>query len=243
VVRWCCGVEGSEGQLERELQRIQRLEIVGRMASGVAHDFNNWLGVVLNLTDLARSHLPSDHPVLADLHKISEAGEQAAGLAGQLLAMTRPRTTPTSPVDLNRAIRNTLDLLRSSLPPSIVVESDLSPEPVVIEGDLAQIQQVLINLCLNARDAMPHGGVLRLRSLRHHNTIELQVCDTGHGMTEAIQSRIFEPFYSTKETGSGLGLAIVQQIVESYGGTIGVESTPGVGTCFTLCWARPDAPE
>jgi PAS domain S-box-containing protein len=232
-----------ERQLEQELQRAQRMEIVGRMASSVAHDFNNWLGVVLNLTDLARTHLPGDHPVVADLHKISEAGEQAAGLAGQLLALTRQRLAPIDRIDLNRAIRNTLDLLRSSLPPSILVESDLAPRSLLIHADLAQIQQVLINLCLNARDAMPHGGLLRLRSQQREGRIELMIQDTGHGMTDAVRSRIFEPFYSTKETGTGLGLAIVMQIVEGYGGTIEVESAPDRGTRFLLSWlaAEPTA--
>ena len=231
-----------ERQLEQQLQHARRLEVVGRMASGVAHDFNNWLGVVLNLTDLARSHLPGDHPVLADLKKISEAGEQAAGLAEQLLALTRHRTTPTCPVDLNRVVRNTLELLRSTLPSSIVVESHFTSRPVYIEAAPAQIQQVLINLCLNARDAMPQGGVLRLCVQDSDNTVELVVQDNGHGMSDEVQARIFEPFYSTKQTGNGLGLAIVQQIVEGYGGSIHVESKLGAGTCFTMRWPRVEAP-
>jgi PAS domain S-box-containing protein len=225
-----------ERQLEAELQRAQRLEIVGRLASGVAHDFNNWLAVVLNLTDLVRTHLSDNHPAVADLKKISEAGEQAAGLAGQLLSLSRQRSAPTEAVDLNLMVRNTLELLRSSMPITILVETDLHMSPMLIQAEVMQIQQVLMNLCLNACDAMPEGGVLRLATRALPDTIELVVQDTGDGMSPEVRQRIFEPFFTTKATGNGLGLAIVQQIVEGFGGTIEVESQPSKGTRFVLRW-------
>jgi PAS domain S-box-containing protein len=225
-----------ERQLERELQRSQRLELIGRLASGVAHDFNNLLGVVLSLTDLAQQHLPADHPVRADLHRISEAGEQAANLAGQLLAFSRQRAVAARPVALNRVVRRTLELLRATLPAHVRVEAELTEAEPAVQGDDTQLQQVLMNLCLNARDAMPSGGVLGLSTRLEGSRVVLSVSDTGKGMSEAVRGRIFEPFFSTKDTGNGLGLAIVQQIVESYHGTIEVQSLPGEGSRFIIRW-------
>ncbi|MGL4555677.1 MAG: PAS domain S-box protein [Gemmataceae bacterium] len=225
-----------ERQLERELQRSQRLELVGRLASGVAHDFNNLLGVVLNLADIARRHLPAEHPVHADLHRISEAGEQAVSLAGQLLAFSRQRTVEARPVALNRVVRRTLELLRATLPGTIRVEADLTAADPTVQGDDTQMQQVLMNLCLNARDAMPAGGLLGLTTVLDGGRVVLSVRDTGTGMTDAVRGRIFEPFFSTKESGNGLGLAIVQRIVECYQGTIEVESRPDEGARFVIRW-------
>jgi PAS domain S-box-containing protein len=234
-----------ERQLERELQRSQRLELVGRLSSGVAHDFNNLLGVVLNLADLARGHLPSDHPVHTDLKRISEAGEQAASLAAQLLALgkrSRGQTPEGSRhVEVNQIVRRTLDLLRATLPATIRLEANLAQEDLPIVGDETQVQQVLMNLCLNARDAMPRGGLLRVwtrieKKEEGPGRVCLSVEDSGQGMNEEVRGRIFEPFFSTKEGGTGLGLAVVGQIVESYGGQIDVRSQPGQGTRFDVRW-------
>lgn len=227
-----------ERQLERDLQRSQRLELIGRLASGVAHDFNNLLSVVLNLTDLARCHLPGDHPVHGDLRRITEAGEQAASLAGQLLAFSKQRAVPSRRVDVNRVVRRTLELLRATLPATIEVQPDLTTSNPEVCGDDTQVQQVVMNLCLNARDAMPHGGTMRVTTALGPGgrAVVLSVQDSGQGMTDAVRQRIFEPFYSTKETGSGLGLAIVQQIVESYRGTVEVDSRPQEGSRFRVSW-------
>jgi PAS domain S-box-containing protein len=151
-----------ERQLEQELQRAQRLDLIGRLSSGVAHDFNNLLGVVLNLADLARGHLAADHPVHTDLRRISEAGEQAAGLAAQLLALGKRNRAGARLVEVNQVVRRTLELLRATLPGIIRLEEGLAPGDLVIVSDETQLQQVLMNLCLNARDAMPRGGVLRV---------------------------------------------------------------------------------
>jgi PAS domain S-box-containing protein len=238
-----------ERQLERELQRSQRLELIGRLSSGVAHDFNNLLGVVLNLAEAARTHLPPDHPVHLDLSRITEAGEQAASLAGQLLALARQRPGTLRRVDVGPVVRRTLELLRATLPAAITVESEVEGGELPIQGDETQVQQVLMNLCLNARDAMPKGGRLEVRARldRAHPESEIEekgerpevrltVRDSGTGMSAEVKARIFEPFYSTKEHGTGLGLAVVQQIVESYGGRISVQSSPGAGACFEVCW-------
>jgi PAS domain S-box-containing protein len=155
-----------ERQLEQELQRTQRLELIGRLASGMTHDFNNLLTVILTLAELARTSLPDDHPVRDDLHRIALAGEQAANLAHQLLAFCKNRRATPHRIDVNRVARRALELLQATLPRSIHIEPQLAQEELPILADEMQLQQVLINLCLNARDAMPHGGRLILRSER-----------------------------------------------------------------------------
>jgi PAS domain S-box-containing protein len=241
-----------ERSLERDLQRAQRLELIGRLSSGVAHDFNNLLGVVLNLTDLARGHLPGDHPVHADLKRIAEAGEQATALAGQLLAISKQRPAPARRVEVNTVARRTLELLQATLPASIQLHAELGGGEIAIQGDETQVQQVLMNLCLNARDAMPQGGTLHVSTCVEmpavngagsprgpavpQPRVRLSVEDSGKGMTAEVRGRIFEPFFSTREGGTGLGLAVVQQIVESYGGSIEVHSRPGEGSRFDVRW-------
>jgi PAS domain S-box-containing protein len=234
-----------ERNLERELQRAGRLELIGRLSSGVANDFNNLLGVVLNLTDLAGAHLPADHPVHADLKRIADASEQAAGLASQLLAFSQQKPALPSRVEVNTVARRTLELLRATLPGAIRVECDLSTGGATIEADETQVQQVLMNLCLNARDAMPEGGTLRVCTRvqspgnETRNTrawVCLSVEDSGTGISEEVRNRIFEPYFSTREGGTGLGLAVVQQIVEAFGGTIEVYSKQGEGARFDVRW-------
>jgi PAS domain S-box-containing protein len=234
-----------ERNLERELQRAQRLELIGRLSSGVAHDFNNLLGVVLNLTDLAGAHLPADHPVHADLQRIAEASEQAAGLASQLLGFGKHKPTLPRRVEVNAVVRRTLELLRATLPASICLEADLTGDDTPIQADETQVQQVLMNLCLNARDAMPEGGTLRVCTSMETSGhgpgeksrwIRLSVQDTGQGISEDVRSHIFEPFFSTREGGTGLGLAVVQQIVETFGGKIEVHSKAGQGSRFDIRW-------
>jgi signal transduction histidine kinase len=230
-----------ERQLEAELQRAQRLELIGRLSSGVAHDFNNLVGVVLNLAELARGHLPADHPVHADLRHISEAGEQAAGLATQLLMLSRQRPAAARRIDLGAVLRRTLDLVRATLPGMVRLDAELAEGELAIRADETQVQQVLMNLCLNARDAMPHGGVLRVTTWRESRDgevgrVRLVVADSGKGMSDEVRQRIFEPFFTTKEAGTGLGLAVVQQIIEGQGGRIAVTSRPGEGSQFDVEW-------
>jgi PAS domain S-box-containing protein len=231
-----------ERRLEQELQRAQRLGLIGRLSSGVAHDFNNLLNVVLNLTELARGNLPPEHPVHQDLRRIAEAGEQAAALAGQLLALSRQRRATARPVEVNRVVRRTLDLLKATLPSQVVLEAELDEGDLLIRGDETQLQQVLVNLCLNARDAMPQGGRLRVRTAADgqpgSGQVLLSVGDEGVGIDEQAQARIFEPFYTTKEGGAGLGLAMVQQIVAGFGGRVEVASRPGQGARFDVWLPR-----
>ena len=228
-----------ERRLEQELQQASRLELIGRLASGVAHDFNNLLGVVLNLVELARGHLAGDHPVNADLQRIAHATEQATNLAGQLLALSKQRARPPVRVDVDEVVRRTLDLLRTTLPGSISVKENVAGGAGIM-ADETQVQQVLMNLCLNARDAMPRGGVLEVTTecqpTDEGARVVLRVRDTGRGISDEEKEQIFKPFYSTREGGTGLGLAMVQQIVESQGGRIEVHSTPGQGALFEVRW-------
>jgi PAS domain S-box-containing protein len=237
----------TQRRLEQELQRAQRLELVGRLAGGIAHDFNNLLTVVITLADMARQQLPPDHAVRDDLRRVVDAGEQASRLAGQLLAFSKHRRVTARRIDVNQVARKTLDLLRGTLPGSITVEPYLHGHDLYVQADETQLQQILMNLCLNARDAMPNGGRMRVRTDLmpggsgrggKFDWVRLSIHDSGHGMTETVRARIFDPFFSTKEQGTGLGLAVVQQIVESYGGRIEVWSHPGEGARFDIWLPR-----
>ena len=231
-------------QLERKLQRSQRMELAGRLASGLAHDFNNQLTVILNLVSLVQSQLGRDHSAQPDLESITEAGEQAARLAGQLLTFSKQRQLNTKRLDLGIATGRILTLLRATLPKAIQLDFACTEDGLNVEADETQIQQLLMNLMLNARDAMPDGGRLTVRLSSNSQPdagdydktewVHLAIEDTGHGMTEHTRAHIFDPFFTTKANGTGLGLAVVQQIVESSGGRLGVTSELGKGTCFDI---------
>jgi PAS domain S-box-containing protein len=232
-----------ERELERGLERAQRLETVGRLSSGVAHDFNNLLTVILTLSRAAGDGAPPGSATRDDLRRIGEAAEQAAALAGQLLALGRRRPLG-GPAEVNAAVRRALKLLRGSLPPGVRVEADLAAGELHVPADETQLQQVLMNLCLNARDAMPQGGRLTVRTAAEADGagawVRLTVGDDGGGMTEEVRARVFEPFFTTKEGGAGLGLAVVRQIAEGCGGRVEATSSPGKGACFDV-WL-PAAP-
>jgi PAS domain S-box-containing protein len=228
-----------ERQLEQELLRAQRLELVGRLSSGIAHDFNNLLSVVLSLTELVAMNLPAEHAAQQDLGHIREATEQAANLASQLLTFSKQRRIAAHRFDINSIVARTLELLRATLPARIDLQAELAEQELFVEADETQVQQVLMNLCLNARDAMPDGGRLRVRTERvstEGEWVRLSVCDSGIGLSEAVKAHLFDPFYSTKERGTGLGLAVVRQIVESHGGRVEAVGTTGQGARFDVWW-------
>jgi signal transduction histidine kinase len=233
----------------------------------VVHDFNNLLTVIAGYAEMASKGL-GDHPCKEDVSRILRATDQAQRLVQQLLAFSKKRQIVKRAVDLGAVTKHTLDLLQASLPKDIKIELHGSDRPVTVQGDDAPLQQVLMNLCLNARDAMPKGGRLMVETVyeqalpsqavpsakptngvqngtKGHGEestqkwVRLTVADTGTGMNEEVKARIFEPLFTTKERGSGLGLAVVKQIVEGFGGSISVTSAPGKGTRFDVWLTAP----
>ena len=236
-------------RLEEELQHAKHLELVGRLASGTVHDFNNLLTVLMGMAGLAKTEVDEAHPVWQYLTRIEDVGEQAAHLTGQLLTFSKQRPRRTRAVDLNAVVTQTLKLAKSVLPGAITVQMILDPAVPPAQGDEVPFKQIVMNLCLNARDAMPEGGTLTVRTdlsappTNHDGKawVHLSIQDTGHGMPDDVRERIFEPFFSTKERGTGLGLAVVQQIVKEFGGKVEVWSEPGVGTRFDIWLVRVPA--
>lgn len=254
--------EEEKARLEAELMQAQKMEVAGTLASGIAHDFNNLLTVIFGHADLARSALPEDHPATASVQMIEQAGNHIRGVINSLLTFTLHGTTDKSPVNLVDSLTDTLKLLRRLLPSSVEIEEIMPPEKELwVNADAAQLQQIWMNLAINARDAMPQGGRLRF-SLRGEvqagepgglpdvtqasPSAVVVVEDTGVGMTETVKTRIFEPFFTTKARGQGcgLGMSLIHAIVADHGGQIHVESEPGSGTRATIrlpCCNRPAA--
>ncbi len=238
-------------ELQAQLRQSQKLEAVGQLAGGVAHDFNNLLTTINGIADLALAE-HGDRPSLAqDLSEIRKAGERAAALTSQLLAFSRRQMLQPEEVDVGFVVRDMAAMLKRLIGPSIRLELDISPDTHALKADPGQLTQVFMNLVVNARDAMPSGGVLLVRTRNVHlsrdqahgfgaqrpgDFVEITVSDTGHGMDEATRARVFEPFFTSKPRGkgTGLGLATVHGIVHQSGGGITVESAPGEGTTFTL---------
>ncbi|MBI3829074.1 MAG: GAF domain-containing protein [Planctomycetes bacterium] len=224
-------------QLEAQFLQAQKMESVGALAGGMAHDFNNMLGGILGQAALAHAQLRPGDPLHKVLKKIESAAQRGADLTSKLLAFARRSVIQPLPVDLGLLTRETAELLAGSLPREITVISHVTPNLPPIEGDPTQLQQVLLNLCVNARDAMPEGGTLNLRvNQGDGGGVRLEIADTGTGMTAEVKEHLFEPFFTTKEKGkgTGLGLAVVFGIVRSHAGRIDLESAPGQGTRFIL---------
>ena len=244
-------VETALRASEEQLRQAHKMEAVGRLAGGVAHDFNNVLTAIYGYTDLLLDQFPEGDRRRSDVQEIRRAAERAAGLTRQLLAFSRKQIMQPRVVDLNEIIGSIRTLLERLIGDEIGLEIESEPELVRVTADAGQIEQVLMNLAANARDAMPDGGRLRIVMRNEHvmaMTIEraglvsgtyavVKVTDTGTGMPPHIRDHIFEPFYTTKELGkgTGLGLATVYGIVKQTGGGIFVESEEGQGTTFIVC--------
>jgi PAS domain S-box-containing protein len=250
--------EAARERLESQLLQSQKLESIGRLAGGVAHDFNNHLTVINGYCDLMLSRLAADDANRESLIDMRRAGERAATLTHQLLAFGRKQLLSPSPVSLNRIVASLGTMLDRLVPENIEVTTVLAPELGAAMADTGQIEQVLMNLVANARDAMPEGGkilietanvdlesatVERDRSIGPGAYVTLAVSDTGIGMDERTRALIFEPFFTTKDLGkgTGLGLAMVYGIVSQSGGAIAVRSQPGAGSAFTVYLPRLDA--
>ncbi|MEX2217811.1 MAG: PAS domain S-box protein [Phycisphaerales bacterium] len=227
-------------RMETGLRQTQKLEAIGRLASGVAHDFNNLLTAIFGYTSLARRTLSAGHPATRSLDRVDEAARQASGVTKALLTFGRASPTDKRPLDLVGAVDSAIGLLRRTLPGTIAVRAELEPGPLWVRGDATQLQQIVMNLAINARDAMPGGGALSFRLQacddRSGPAARLTVIDTGTGITPEVMARIFEPFFTTKppDQGTGLGLPIIHGIVTDHGGRIDIVSEPGEGATFII---------
>jgi len=238
-------------QSEKQFRQSQKMEAVGRLAGGIAHDFNNLLTVILGYSQVLSAELGPQHPLRGKVDETLKAGERAATLIRQLLAFSRKQSLDPKVLSLNTAVTNLVSLLRRLIGENIKLVTTLDPTNGRLCADQAQLEQVLVNLVVNARDAMPNGGTLTIetaqveliRSPVYHLTplapgsyVRLAVTDTGCGMDRKTQSHIFEPFFTTKGEGkgSGLGLSTVFGIVTQCGGAIDVTSRVGHGTRFDL---------
>ncbi|AMV27255.1 Blue-light-activated protein [Gemmata sp. SH-PL17] len=246
--------------LEEQLRQSQKMEAIGRLAGGVAHDFNNLLTVINGCSEMALGDLPSGGSARAFIHEIMAAGERASGLTRQLLAFSRKAIVSPRLLDLRVVVADLERMLRRLVGEDVALSVRAGPGAGTVRADPGQVEQVLMNLVVNARDAMPRGGCLRIeiesadvsadeartRPGAHPGPhVALNVTDTGCGMEPAVLARIFEPFFSTKgEHGTGLGLATVHGIVQQSGGHINVSSEVGRGTTFRIYWPRcaPEPP-
>jgi PAS domain S-box-containing protein len=241
----------EQRKLEDQLRQAQKMEAVGQLAGGIAHDFNNILTAIIGYAYLLKMSMEKDNPQLMKVESVLEAAQKAAALTHSLLAFSRKQAISIKPVDLNAVIRNGEKLLLRVIGEDIEVRTILANGPLAALADAGQVEQVLMNLATNARDAMPKGGCLTIRSER--STIDgafieahgfgepgayalITVSDTGTGMDERTREKIFEPFFTTKETGkgTGLGLSMVYGMVKQHDGFIDVRSEPGKGATFYI---------
>ncbi len=219
------------------------MESIGRLAGGVAHDFNNVLAAVMSFADLVLMDSAPDDPRRADVETIREAAMRATGLTRQLLTFSRRQVFTPKVCDLNELIAGLDRMLRRLISSDVELVTMFGEELGLIEVDPGQLESALVNLAVNARDAMPDGGTLTIQTQNVGAMVRIVTSDTGTGMTDDVLSHIFEPFFTTKEPGkgTGLGLATVYGIVRQSGGEISVTSTPGKGSVFTIDLPMVDA--
>jgi signal transduction histidine kinase/CheY-like chemotaxis protein len=234
-------------EFDARLMHANRMQSIGRLAGGIAHDFNNLLTSILTSAEIAQEALPAEHNVTPDLLEIRRAGTRASELTRQLLAFARRDVSRPRVVDANALVGNLATMLRRLLGETITLRISLASELPLLYADPAQLEQVVVNLAVNARDAMPAGGELQLRTSRGFpegrgghpdggTGVVLEVQDNGVGMTSEVRERLFEPFFTTKHPGrgTGLGLATCHAIVVAHSGEIAVESTPDSGSTFRV---------
>jgi PAS domain S-box-containing protein len=250
--------EAERGKLEKQLRESQKMEAIGSLAGGIAHDFNNLLTVILSYTQFVTNELAENDPKRQDLLEVRKAADRAVILTRQILAFSRKQLLRPIPLDLNKIVLEIEKMLRRVISENIEFVQALAPDLGLTLADPGQIEQVLMNLVVNARDAMPRGGKLTVRTanveidqvstgqpevMEAGSYVLLEVTDTGCGMDEATKARIFEPFYTTKEMGkgTGLGLSTVYGIVKQSGGNISVTCKQGQGSTFRIYLPREHA--
>ncbi|MDP3719574.1 MAG: ATP-binding protein [Acidobacteriota bacterium] len=247
--------EAARSELEEQLRHVQKMEAIGRLSGGIAHDFNNLLTAIRGYSELLLRSL-ADSPLRGDVEEIFNAAERAATLTGQLLAFSRRQILSPEIIVLNQRVMDMSRMLNRLIGEHIAIDLHLATDLWSVRADAAQLEQVLVNLALNARDAMPEGGRLAIETANREiaasraraleiapgSFVELVVRDTGVGIPPEVQGRIFEPFFTTKPkgAGTGLGLSMVYGFVRQSGGTVSVQSAPGQGSSFSLLLPRID---
>ncbi len=238
--------------VEQQLYQAQKMEAVGRLAGGVAHDFNNMLMVIRGFVDVLAREIPEADRKMRYIGEIRKAVDRSADLTQQLLVFSRKDAPALELLDLNEVVRETVGMLRQAIGQDVALVASHADQSLSVEADRGQLTQVLLNLAVNARDAMPGGGRLDILTSEEAATNErprasavLTVRDTGCGMTKDVQDRIFEPFFTTKEKGkgTGLGLSMVYGIITGFTGSISCESEPGRGSVFTVRLPLANPPE
>jgi nitrogen-specific signal transduction histidine kinase/CheY-like chemotaxis protein len=244
-------------RLEKQLRQAQKMEAIGTLAGGIAHDFNNILTIIIGYAEILLDTCSEDDPMRTDLQEVLSAGYRGRSLVEQILTFSRQTEQEQKPLQIGSVIKETLKLLRASIPKTVEIREDVAPEAGMVLADPTQIHQVLMNLCTNAAHAMREkGGELEVRlvdvnldaetvAARYPNLtpgpyLRLTVQDTGHGMEREVMERIFDPFFTTKGPGegTGLGLAMVYGIVRAHRGEITVYSEPGKGTTFNVFFPK-----
>jgi signal transduction histidine kinase/ActR/RegA family two-component response regulator len=250
----------AQRRLERQLAESQKMEAIGKLAGGVAHDFNNMLTAILGYSSLIVEDAPPDSPVREQAHQITRAAESAGSLTQKLLAFSRRQVLQTNQFDFTALLENLLQLVRRVIGANIIVTSQTEPGLWPVLADPAQVEQSIVNLAINARDAMPGGGTLQITArnaprpqgerrpdgdVKPGSYVQIVITDSGTGMDEGTRARMFEPFFTTKPSGqgTGLGLSTVYGFVRQCGGHIGVTTSPGKGTSIEMLLPRaPDLP-
>ena len=252
-------IQQEQRNLERRLAESQKMEAIGKLAGGVAHDFNNMLTAILGYSSMIQEDAPPKSAIRDQALQIRRAAENAAALTQKLLAFSRKQVLQSDPVDFRSMLGNLLPLVRNAVGEDITVSTQMGEDLWPILADPVQVEQSILNLAINARDAMPKGGTLQIAArnaprphgerrpdadVKPGDYVQITVTDTGIGMDEATRTRMFEPFFTTKAPGkgTGLGLSTVYGFVRQCGGYIGVMSTPGQGTSIELLLPRASAP-
>ncbi len=247
--------QDAMGELQSEVQQFQKMEAIGRLAGGLAHDFNNLLTVIRGNADILLARIPAGDPLRRDVEQVTRAVDRASQLTAQLLAFGKQRPMEPVLLSLNGVVSDFMPLIRRTLDEDVRIHVALDPDTGRMRADASQLGQVLLNLVINARDAMPEGGTLSITTrnseidttfpgspgpLAPGPYVQLSVADTGIGMDDSIRARVFEPFFSTKAPGrgTGLGLSTAYGIVRQLGGHIWVYSEPGRGTTFKIYLPR-----
>ena len=233
---------------QEQLLQAQKMESMGTLAGGIAHDFNNILTGILGYASLLKIKVDRTNPIYDDLNTIEQSAIKASKLTQQLLTFSRSGSYQTQAINVNETIKATLDILKRTIPKKIQIQTSFATDLWTIEADPSQIEQVLLNLCINARDAMPDGGTLAVTTrnfdcsddLRGKHTanqyVQISIADTGEGIPKNIQNKIFDPFFTTKDAnkGTGLGLAVAYGVIKKHRGDIEIHSSPGKGTTFDI---------